>query len=99
MTRTLEELAYEKIVQQMGTKLTDIKKGKYYKMIERDGVNLLDLGKCIEIECECPSYFNDGTGHISFTFEKHNDNKFLWKSFYGESIFGKYTNIIEYQNN
>ena len=95
--KKLEDLAYDKVVEQIGTKVTNIKQGKFYKMIEKDGVNLLELGKCIKIECECPSYFNDGTGHISFTFEKNNDNKLLWRSFYGDSIFGKFINVIEYQ--
>ncbi len=68
--KTLEDLAYEVWVQQRGTKVINVKEGAFYKMIERDGINLLDLGKCIKIECKCPCYFNDGCGYITFTFEK-----------------------------
>ena len=97
MTSTLEELAYKTVVETIGTKVTDVKEGKFYEMIEKDGINLLDLGKCIKIDCECPSFFNDGMGHISFTFEKNNDNKLLWNSLCGQTIFGEFINIIEYK--
>jgi hypothetical protein len=95
--KTLEDLAYAKVVQQMGTLSSKITEGKCYKMIEKDGINLLDLGKCIEIEYVSPSYFNDGTGHISFTFEKNNDNKLLRRSFYiGIYEVDNFMNVIEY---
>ena len=97
--KTLEDLAYEVWVQQRGTKVINVMEGAFYKMIEKDGINLLDLGKCIKMECECPGYFNDGCGYITFTFEKNNDNKLLWKSFYGSNIYNKYINIIEYNKN
>jgi hypothetical protein len=97
MTSTLEELAYKTIVETIGTKVTDVKEGKFYKMIEKDGINLLDLGKCIIIDCECPSYFNDGMGYITFRFEKNNDNNLLWNSLCGHTIFGEFINIIEYK--
>ena len=94
MTSTLEELAYKTIVETIGTKVTDVKEGKFYKMIEKDGINLLDLGKCIIIDCESPSYFNDGMGYITFRFEKNNDNNLLWNSLCGHTIFGEFINII-----
>ena len=97
MIFTLEELAYKAVVKAMGTPAADVREGKYYKMIEKDGINLLDLGKCIKVEQVFPSYGNDGMGQIHFTFEKNNDNKLLWKSLYGQTIFGVNTNVIEYK--
>ena len=97
MTSTLEELTYKSIVKTMGTEASKVKEEKYYKMIEMDGVNLLDLGKCIKVYRVNPSYGNDGIGQIHFIFEKNNDNKVLWNSLYGENIFNEFINIIEYK--
>lgn len=97
MTSTLEELAYKAVVETIGTIASKVKEGKYYKMIERNGVDLLDLGKCIKVVHVYPSYYNDGMGQIHFIFEKNNGNKLLCKSLYGHTIFGEFINIIEYK--
>ncbi len=94
--QTLQELSYAMLVKQIGTRPLDVKEGSSYKMIEKDGFNYVDLGKCIKIDVDYPCYMNDGTGKIRFTFEKNNDHPDLLNYLCGTNIFSIPINIIEY---
>jgi hypothetical protein len=93
--QTLQELSYAVLVQNIGTPVSKIKENKSYKMIEKDGLNYVDLGKCIKIDLEYPCYMNDGIGKIHLTFEKNNDHPHLLNHICGTMIFSKSINIIE----
>lgn len=94
---TLQDLSYTALIDHIGIKVLDVKKDKLYKMIEKDGINVLDLGRCINIQIIWPCWLNDGLGQIHFTFEKNNDNPHLLNHFYGDLIYSKSVNIIEYE--
>ena len=95
--KTLQDLSYAVLVQQKGTRVLDVKQGKLYKMIEKDGFNYTDLGKCIKIERIFPDFMNDGVGQIHLTFEKNNDHPDLMNHFYGDSVYSKFINVFEYK--
>ena len=90
---SLNNIAYNKI----GTQVRDIEVGKFYKMFEKDGVNMVDLGACIKIDFEPGHHCNDMTSTITFRFEKNNDHLLLRNCFYGYSVFSEIMNIIEYE--
>ena len=46
--KTLHQLAYEATIQQFGTLASKIQIGKKYKLFEMDGVNTIQLGKCLK---------------------------------------------------
>ena len=66
-------------------------------MLEMDGVNRIDLGKCLSIEYDVGQYINDFTQSIKFTFENENDNPLMKKEIYGYGVCAEYMNIFEYE--
>jgi len=91
--QTLQCLAYNKI----GTEAGCIEVGKRYYMLEIDGVNRIDLGKCLSKKYDPGHYQNDFKQSIKFTFEYENNNPLLKKEIYGYGVFGEYINIFEYE--
>jgi hypothetical protein len=89
----LNDIAYNKI----GTQVRDIEVGKFYKMFEKDGVNMVDLGACIKVDFEPGHHCNDMTSTITLRFEKNNEHPLLRNCFYGYSVFSEILNVIEYE--
>lgn len=94
---SLQDLSYAVLVRHIGTPVLNVKTDKSYKMIEKDGVNYLDLGRCINVFSIYPSWLNDGIGQIHLTFEKNNDHPHLFTHFYGNSVYSDFVNVIEYE--
>jgi hypothetical protein len=90
---SLNDIAYNKI----GTQVRDVTVGKFYKMFEKDGTNMVDLGACLDIDFDPGHYCNDMMSTITFRFEKNNDHLLLRNRFYGYSVFSEIANIIEYE--
>jgi hypothetical protein len=91
--QTLQSLAYKKI----GTVARCVEVDKRYYMLEVDGVNRIDLGKCLSKKFDPGHFGNDFTHSIKFTFEYENDNPLLKKEIYGYGVFSEYINIFEYE--
>ena len=88
----LNQIVYNKI----GTNVRDMKVGKFYKMIETDGVNTVDLGECTAIDFEPGHHSNDMTQTMQIRFKQNSNHPLLRNNFYGYSIFSKMVNVLEY---
>jgi hypothetical protein len=93
---SLMYLAYNIVVETYGTLLNDIKVGEKYILIDNDGVNYIQLGKCLENNFS-PRYFaNDFTHSRKLCFELNNDHPLLVKDFYGQYDVFKKVNIFHF---
>jgi hypothetical protein len=75
----LNDIAYEKTGETYGLTGDEIVKDGItnYKLLEKDGVNFIDLGKVVSKTQITPSYHNDGANYYIIKFEKENDNLLL----------------------
>jgi hypothetical protein len=94
-TTSLEDIAYNTVVQTYGTHARDIQVDKKYKLMEKDGVNTIALGKCVSTNFIPGNWSNDFTQSLEFQFETNNDHPLLKRTFYGYNLFSIIINIIE----
>jgi hypothetical protein len=75
----LNDIAYEKTGETYGLTCDEIVKDGItnYKLLEKDGVNFIDLGKVVSKTQITPSYHNDGANYYIIKFEKEKDNLLL----------------------
>jgi len=95
-TQSLISLAYKVVVETYGTLLTDIKVGEKYILLDNDGVNYIQLGKCLENNFTPGHFANDFTHSRKLCFELNNDHPLLVKEFYGQYDVYKKVNIFHF---
>ena len=73
----LNDIAYEKTGETYGLTCDEIVKDGItnYKLLEKDGVNFIDLGKVVSKTQITPSYHNDGANYYIIKFEKENEKE------------------------
>ena len=93
--KTLVELSYEAFAQQYGNFANSIVEGQKYKLLQYNGVNFIELGKCVLSEFSPGTYFNDGISHRYIKFEKNNESAELDNIRYQTELqwWGSDTNI------
>jgi hypothetical protein len=96
--KTLQDIAYNTVVQTYGIQAHDIQIGKQYKIMEKDGVNAIPLGKCVSSNFTNGNWSNDFIQSLDFQFETNNDHPLLQRTFYGYNLFSIKLNIIEDEN-
>jgi hypothetical protein len=93
--KTLQDIAYNTVVQTYGIQARDIQIGKQYKIMEKDGVNAIPLGKCVSSNFTNGNWRNGFIQSLEFQFETNNDHPLLHRAFYGYNLFSIKLNIIE----
>ena len=90
----MQELAYKKVAETIGSTPRDIIKGKNYKLLDSDGVNYIPLGKCLENNLEVYGHPMDLSFVRTLRFELNNDHPLLKRTIYGQdSVYYEKLNI------
>jgi hypothetical protein len=74
---TLQKLSYDMVTQTYGMTPYEIKENDIeYQLLDVDGVNCIDLGKCVWKHDQTTYHWRDGPSHsVDLRFEKNNDHE------------------------
>ena len=84
--KSLADLAYEAAVQRHGMLPRNIQENTItYSLMDKDGINLIPLGKCLENSYSVGGHPMDPTFSRTLRFEHNNDHPLLQKVIYGDN--------------
>ena len=83
--KSLADIAYESVIKTYGMNPREIKVDSKYKLLDKDGVNTIPLGKCLVNNYEMSGHPMDPSFIRTLKFETNNDHPLLKKIIYGDN--------------